>query len=89
MLLAPDKFKGCLSAIEVCTELRIGLLQGSSCVDVVLRPMGDGAEGTLDAALAAGFETITVAAAGPLGQPRSARIGIRGSTALIELRSVV
>jgi glycerate kinase len=88
VLLAPDKFKGCLSAIEVCTELRIGLLQGSSCVDVVLRPMGDGGEGTLDAALAAGFETVTVAAAGPLGQPRSARIGIRGSTALIELAEI-
>ncbi len=88
MLLAPDKFKGCLAATEVCAELRTGLLNGPSAVDVVLRPMGDGGDGTLDAVLAAGFDTAAVAAAGPLAQPRSARIGIRGATALIELAEI-
>jgi len=42
----------------------------------------------LDAVLAAGFERRHVAAAGALAQPTSARIGIRGATALIELAEV-
>lgn len=88
MLLAPDKFKGCLAATEVCAELRTGLLTGPSAVDVVLRPMGDGGDGTLDAALAAGFGTVTVAAAGPLGEAQEARIGIRATTALVELAEI-
>ena len=88
MLLAPDKFKGCLAATEVCTELRTGLLNGRSAVDVVLRPMGDGGDGTLEAALAAGFDPVMVAAAGPLGEAREARIGIRDSTALVELAEI-
>ena len=88
MLLVPDKFKGCLTAIDVCTELRTGLLEGQSPVDVVLRPMGDGGDGTLDAALASGFQPLEIDAAGPLAERRSARIGVRGSTALIELAEI-
>ncbi len=78
MLLALDQFKGCLSAFDVCSELRAGLLNGSQAIEVVLRPMADGGDGTLDAALAAGFESCSVDAAGPFGAPRRARIGIRG-----------
>lgn len=88
VLLAPDKFKGCLAAIDVCKELRTGLLASAFPVEVVLRPMADGGEGTLDAALLAGFEALPVAAADPLGRPRTARIGVRGSTALIELAEI-
>ncbi len=88
VLLAPDKFKGCLAAIDVCKELRTGLLDAATPVEVVLRPMADGGEGTLDTALMAGFESITIAAADPLGRPHPARIGIRGSTALIELAEI-
>jgi len=88
VLLAPDKFKGCLTALEVCSELRSGLLAGQSPVQVVLRPMADGGDGTMDAALAAGFDSLVVQVAGPLSDPRSARIGIRGGTALVELAEV-
>lgn len=88
VLLAVDKFKGCLAAIEVCAELRTGMLDAALPVNVVLRPIADGGDGTLDAALASGFDAYSVVAAGPLGEPRSARIGIRGSTALIELAGI-
>jgi len=88
VLLAPDKFKGCLPAMDVCTELQTGLLDGARPIDVVLRPMADGGEGTLDAALLAGFDSFVVAAAGPLAEPRNTRIGLGGSTALIELAEV-
>ncbi|MDQ4036894.1 MAG: glycerate kinase [Actinomycetota bacterium] len=88
VLLAPDKFKGCLAAIDVCAELRSGLLQGPTALNVELRPIGDGGEGTLDAAVASGFRPLTVTAAGPLTEARSVRIGIRGSTALVELAEI-
>lgn len=88
MLLAADKFKGCLSAAEVCAQLRTGLLRGSRPVQVVLRPVADGGDGTLEAALVAGFRAAEVAAAGPLGEPRRARIGVRAGTALIELAEI-
>lgn len=88
VLLALDKFKGCLSAIDVCSELRTGLLNGQQPIEVIVHPVADGGDGTLEAALVSGFESHTVAAAGPLGEPRQARIGIRGSTALIELAEV-
>lgn len=88
VLLAADKFKGCLSAADVCAELRTGLLRAALPVEVVLRPVADGGDGTLDAALAAGFEPRDVAAAGPLGEPTTARIGVRGKTALIELAEI-
>lgn len=88
MLLAPDKFKGCLTAMDVCAELGSGLLEGRSDIEVVLRPMGDGGDGTLEAALAAGFDTLTVATVGPRNEPRSARIGIGGTTALVELAEI-
>lgn len=88
MLLAVDKFKGCLSAADVSAALRTGLLRVSRSMEVVLRPVADGGDGTLEAALAAGFEAREVAAAGPLGDSETARIGIRDGTALIELAEI-
>lgn len=62
--------------MDVCTELQTGLLDGARPIDVVLRPMADGGEGTLDAALLAGFDSFVVAAAGPLAEPGYTRIGL-------------
>ncbi len=72
----------------MCAELRTGLLRAPLRVEVVLRPVADGGDGTLDAAVAAGFEPCDVAAAGPLGEPTAARIGVRTETALIELAEI-
>lgn len=88
VLLAPDKFKGCLTATEVCAELHAGLRDAAVPLEVVCRPMADGGDGTLDAALSAGYLVRQVAAADPLGHPTTARIATRGSTALIELAEV-
>ncbi|MBA3797646.1 MAG: glycerate kinase [Geodermatophilaceae bacterium] len=55
VLLALDKFKGCLDAADVCAELSRGILDAGLAVKVVLRPVADGGDATLDAALAAGF----------------------------------
>jgi hypothetical protein len=53
IVLAPDSFKGSLTAREVCDALSRGLARAMPDVEIVARPMADGGEGTLDAVLAA------------------------------------
>jgi len=48
ILLAPDSFKGSLTAREAACAMREGLLNANPDLDVVLHPMADGGEGTLD-----------------------------------------
>ena len=60
ILIAPDKFKGSLEAPRSSAALAAGLL-AACCrrptVDVA--PVADGGEGTVDAALGAGFRPVT------------------------------
>ncbi len=49
IILAPDSFKGSLSAEAVCAALEIGLRRVLPDSEIVKRPMADGGEGTLDA----------------------------------------
>ena len=63
LLLALDKFKGCVDAADVCAELSRGILDAGLTVKVVLSPVADGGDGTLDAGLAAGFHVVPVMAA--------------------------
>ena len=56
IVLAPDSFKGSLSADGVCTALELGLRRvfpNATDAEIVKRPMADGGEGTLDAIVAA------------------------------------
>lgn len=53
VVIAPDSFKGSLSAPQVCAAIARGLVRVWRDVIVVARPMADGGEGTLDAVLAA------------------------------------
>jgi glycerate kinase len=55
---------------------------------VTVLPVADGGDGTLDVAAAAGFRTVTIAAADPLGQPSTARIALRDDVAVVELAEV-
>ncbi len=48
ILIAPDKFKGTLTAAQVCEAVKEGLLQQNSALKIVLIPMADGGEGTCE-----------------------------------------
>lgn len=48
IVVAPDKFKGSLSAREVCAAIREGLQQVAPDAEIVLHPLADGGEGSLD-----------------------------------------
>ncbi len=85
VLLAPDKFRGSLTAPEAAAAFAHGVRQVVPDVEVTLRPVADGGEGTVDAFVDAGWEPVAVQCAGPTGEPVSARYARRGSRAVVEL----
>ncbi|MEO3747081.1 glycerate kinase [Plantactinospora sp. B5E13] len=85
VLLAPDKFKGSLSAAEVVRYLTVGLRRACPAVEVRGFPVADGGEGTLDAALSAGFTRVPVRATGPTGEPVVTAYARRAGAAVVEL----
>ncbi|QTF72631.1 glycerate kinase [Arthrobacter woluwensis] len=85
IVIAPDKFKGSLSAPEVVAHLETGLRAVDGSLDIVGVPVADGGEGTLDAAIGSGFSRRTVRVAGPTGQPLDADFALRGEEAVIEM----
>ncbi len=48
ILIAPDKFKGSLSAMEVCQAIAKGLEQQSTSYELIFHPIADGGDGSLD-----------------------------------------
>ena len=74
IVIAPDKFKGSLPGTEVAAAVAAGLRDALGPeAELVTIPVADGGEGTVDAAVAAGFERAPVTAAGPAGDPGSRR----------------
>jgi glycerate kinase len=89
VLVAPDKFKGSLTAAEVARHIAAGLRRAAGAgLAIACVPVADGGDGTLDAAIAAGFERVPVRASGPTGEPVDAAYGRRGELAVVELASV-
>ncbi len=88
VVIAPDKFKGSVTAAEAAAALRAGLLSERPFLDVLPLPVADGGEGTLDAAVSAGYLAVPVLAEGPTGEPVETRFAILGDTAVVELADV-
>ncbi|TYD00624.1 glycerate kinase [Arthrobacter echini] len=85
VVVAPDKFRGSLSAPEVARHVANGLRRRIPELHVVEVPMADGGEGTLEAAFAAGYGQRWFEVPGPTGEPVRAALGIRGTHAVVEL----
>jgi len=86
IVIAPDSYKGCLSAEAVCAAVARGVRKALPEADVVSVPMADGGEGTLDSLLASGGRRVAVRARGPLDEPVDAAYGeLEGGAAVIEL----
>jgi len=83
ILLACDKFKGTLTSAQVAAELTAPLTAAGHTVSSV--PIADGGDGTVAAALAAGFTARTATVAGPLGHSVEATWAQSGRTAIVEL----
>lgn len=75
ILIAPDKFKGSLTALEVAEAIAAGI-RASAPIATELLPLADGGDGTVAAMCTAlGGAVIDVEVTGPLGDPTSARMG--------------
>lgn len=85
VLVAADKFKGSLTAVQVAERVRAGLRHVVPGVEVETLPVADGGDGTVAAAVAAGFERREVLVTGPLGDPVTAAFAFRGGTAVVEM----
>lgn len=85
VLIAADKFKGSLTAVQVADHVTAGIRRARPGAVVAALPVADGGEGTVDAALAAGFEERRVEVTGPLGIPVTARFALRQGTAVVEM----
>jgi glycerate 2-kinase len=89
VVLAPDKFKGSLTAAEVAGALAAGMLEVMPRLDTIILPVADGGDGTVAAALSAGFAKIIVDAVGPTGEQVWAPYALDGDRAVVELAAVV
>jgi glycerate kinase len=90
IVIAPDKFKGSLSALEAAQAMARGVTLALPSAQIEIVPMADGGEGTVDALVAATHgrrheEVVT----GPLGEPVRASFGLLGDsrTAVLEMAS--
>jgi glycerate 2-kinase len=76
VVVAADKFKGSLTAAEVAARLAAGLARAGFDGEVVSVPVADGGDGTVDAAVAAGYERVQVPVSGPTGLPVTASFAL-------------
>ncbi len=88
ILIAPDSFKGCLTALEVAENIEKGIKNVMKDAEVYNIPMADGGEGTVQSLVdATNGYFIYKEVTGPLGEPVEAHFGILGNnkTAVIEM----
>jgi len=88
ILIAPDKFKGSLTAAEAAAAIAEGALRVYPDAVATQFPIADGGEGTLEAAVAGGYEERLNAVVGPILAPLGAAWAIHKGdgkvTAVIE-----
>ncbi len=88
IVLAPDSYKGSLTAKEACDAMEAGIRRVLPEAEIVKVPMADGGEGTVQSLVdATGGRFMTRQVTNPLGEPVNAQYGILGDgkTAVIEM----
>jgi len=85
-LIAPDKFKGSLSAQEVAENITLGIRDIIQNAEIEVAPMADGGEGTAEVICnARDGKRVTCSAHGPLGDPINASYVWLGESAVMEM----
>ena len=88
IVIAPDSFKGSLTALQVAEAIEVGLRRVFPAAAIEKVPMADGGEGTVQSLVdATGGEILTARVLDPLGNPIDAQYGVLGDgiTAVIEM----
>ncbi len=90
VVIAPDSFKGSLSAQAVAEAIAEGVRRALPQASVRLCPMADGGEGTLDAMLSRGGERRFLRVRGAAQAEREAAVGLLpDGSAVIETAEIV
>ena len=84
VVIAPDKFKGTLTAAQVAAHVAAGLGRACPGLEMIQVPVADGGDGTVDAAVAAGYRRVEIGVRGPTGRNVTASFALLGGTAIIE-----
>ena len=88
VIVAIDSLKGSLSSLEAGSAISEGIHKVVSDADVIVRPLADGGEGTVEAlALGMNGRIEKIRVTGPLGQTVEAAYGIidDSKTAIVEM----
>ncbi len=88
IVIAPDSFKGSLTALQVAAAIEVGLRRVFPAASIEKVPMADGGEGTVQSLVdATDGEILTAQVLDPLGNPIDAQYGVLGDgiTAVIEM----
>ena len=88
IIVAPDSYKGSISALGVAEAMERGIKRVFSQAEVLKMPIADGGEGTVEALVTAtGGRFFHKDVTGPMGEPVSAVWGVLGDgqTAVIEM----
>ncbi|MXY20289.1 MAG: glycerate kinase [Dehalococcoidia bacterium] len=88
IVIAPQAFKGSISALDAAEAMRKGIVAVFPDADAVLVPVADGGDGTLETLVeGSGGEIREATVTGPLGERRAAQWGAMGDgvTAVIEM----
>ncbi len=88
IVIAPQEFKGSLSALEVARAIERGVKRAAPDAETTLPPVAYGGDGTLQALVdSSGGRVETAIVSGPLGRPVEADWGAMGDgeTAVIEM----
>jgi glycerate kinase len=84
VVVAADKFKGSLSAADVTARVAAGLALGGFGGEVAAVPVADGGDGTVAAAVAAGYRRVDIGVSGPVGEAVTASFALLDGIAIVE-----
>lgn len=88
IVLAPDSYKGSLTAQKACEAMAVGIRKALPEAEIIQVPMADGGEGTVQSLVdATGGRIYTASVKNPLGKNITAKYGVLGDkeTAVIEM----
>ena len=84
ILVAPDSFKGALSATEVAESLALGIEASGHGHTVEKLPLADGGEGSLDVVVSAGFTEYQALVVDACGAPKQASYALHDGHVFVE-----
>ena len=80
IVIAPDSFKGSLTALQASNAIEIGIRRVLPEAELDKVPMADGGEGTVEALVdATGGRIVSEEVSDPLGNRIEAKFGILGA----------